>query len=165
MTYKNLLAGKTGDKILAIPKLLLQFNSFVIFLGRIKNLRNFPIKSLEPLYNEFINSIDGILNDMIKFMDHCSNIYILEDPENYYDYLKKKYIYFFNLLPPKTQEFLGKELLKLTEKCAMSEDAIKAAALINYKTKILDETIETSVEKNDFNYEGMDYDGHNEETG
>jgi hypothetical protein len=165
VTYKNLLAGKTGNKKLALPKLLLQFNSFIIFLGRIKNLRNFPIKAFEPLYNEIINSVDEILNKMIQFKEDCSQIYIFEDPEGYYNYLKKKYVYFFNLLPPKTQEFLGKELLKLTEKCAMSEDAVKAAALINYKTKILDETIESSVEKNDFNYEGMDYDGHNEEMG
>lgn len=165
VTYKNLLAGKTGNKTIAIPKLLLHFNSFIIFLGKIKNLRNFPIKAFEPFYIEMVNIIDEILNGMIKFMDHCSNIYILEDPDNYYEFLKKKYIYFFNLLPLKTQEFLGKELIKSTEKCAMSEDAIKAAALINYKTKLLDETIETTVEKNDFNYEGMDYDGHNEETG
>jgi hypothetical protein len=149
-----------------LPKLIFQFNAFTIFLGRIINLKNFPIKAFEPFYEESkSHKTEEILNDLIEFINSYEKVYISEDPENFYEFLKKKYIFFFNLLPPKTQEYWGKELIKITERSALSEDAIKAAALINYKTKVIDESIESTPEKNNFNYDGMDYDGRNEEMG
>ncbi len=164
VTYKNLLAGKTGNKTIALPKLLFQFTAFAIFLGRVINLKNFPIKAFEPFYEEFTTSSKrGLLEEITAFIAECEKIYMLEDPEKFYEHVKKKYITFFNALPPKTQEYWGKELIKLTERSALSEDDVKATALISYKTKVLDETIESTPEKNNFNYEGMDYDGHNEE--
>ncbi len=159
VTFKNLLAGVEGNKTIAFYKIISFINTLNILLGQIKHLSTNPNRTLETFQAEFSgNTIDTFIKYNKSVIE---SIYKLYSVAGHYDTLKNIYIEIYNKLPFKFSEYWFKKMVEITKANALSEDDVKAKALITYKTKIIDESIEQSTEKNDFSLDGFDYDGKN----
>ena len=158
VTYKNLLAGKEGDKLIAISKIIFHLNSMNTFIGRVINVSRYPHKALEGFYAEYASGLPPLAKAIAEYLHSLSRMFLEAE---HYEEIRKKFIHFFNLLPQKMQEYWGRELIRIVERRALSEDSVKAAALIAYKMKNTEGDTEEIGEKKDA-YDGMDYDGHND---
>lgn len=154
-TYKDLISGKSGNKIIAIPKILAQYSNLITFIRMIGTT-----KKLQHLHTD--ENMEPLLKELKEVVDN--SFYFNIGTEKKYDYLRNKFVEIYNKLPAEIMEFYFKELNKLASVGAMSEEHIKAEALISYKNKeVIDDAGEEEKEKNDlFTYEGFDYDGKNE---
>lgn len=155
ITFKELLAGKRGAVELAVPKIIFQLTHLATTLGKIININFMPNKYLEQFIGheevlaEICIRINEVLNSRIRFE---------------FEYIKNAFIEIFNMLPRKIAEMYFREIYKNVEISSMSDEKTKAEALMNYKKKIVsDGETETGLGQNDFNYDGFDYDGRNEE--
>lgn len=156
VTYKNLLNGKTGDTNIAYPKLLGFMQSLNIFLSRIPQEFSPYIKFADEYKQHRVADLIPQIAATIDQFYHSNG--------DQYAELMKHYIKYFNQLPTEIAEFWFKHMLKTTETSALSEESVKAAALISHKTKILNEEIqEIEGDGGGFNYENIDYNGENEE--
>lgn len=156
ITFKELLMGKSGNNKVAVSKILSQLMYLNILLANVINLNDSNIKK----YEHYINDTGNYEKIIAKIRDIIFKPVIYE-----FEYIKYKFIEIFNMLPQNAAKSYFLELFKQVEISSQNNEKMRAEAYIGYKNKYInDNTGEEKAEQdgNGFNYDGFDYDGHNE---
>ena len=164
VTYTELLGGKRGDRIVAIPHLLNLYTWFCNILARIVNIVNLPNKALQA-FSGHEEHLQGVIQKLRTTMSQ-PHVRIYQTEETY-NFLRNNFISAFNSLPKPLGEFIVKNIIHITEYAAMSEEKTRVEAMVAYKNKMPEETLDNEkIKKKEglFTFETFDYDGHNEKS-
>jgi len=151
ITFKEGLSGKSGNRAIGVFELQGYISTLIIFLNKLRNLKRHYISDL----------VKFTKNDVLYA--ECTKQ--LKTLHGSYEFMLYGFIDVMNKLPDDVAQYMYKLIYKFSEDMAESERHIKARSLINQKNinKFVENGVDDVDEKNDFNYDGMDYDGHNDE--